>query len=320
MRILVTGGSGFIGTNLCVRLASLGHDVLSLDNHFRSAAPDAGVTTCEGDIRDPVGVRDLCRGAEVVVHLAAIQGTRNFYEIPDVVLDVNLRGALNVAEACAAEGVRRLVFSSSSEVYGTPQVFPTPETAPLVVPDVLNPRFSYGGSKAAGELIVVNYARRHDFEHTVIRYHNVYGPRMGWDHVIPQFIARLEREEEFTVQGDGTQTRSFCYVDDAIDGTVAAVLEPAAANEIFNIGNPDEEHSINHLIAILEEACGRRIDPVFVPFDGEGTHRRVPDIGRARRLLGFAPNVCLRDGLTITYGWYSEQLRANGGGGPLWQR
>jgi nucleoside-diphosphate-sugar epimerase len=241
------------------------------------------------------------------VHLAAIQGTGNFYELPDRVLDVNLRGTLNVAEACAAEGVGRLVFASSSEVYGEPGLFPTPEEHPLSVPDPRNPRYSYGASKIAGELVVINAARVHGFEFTILRYHNVYGPAMGWDHVIPQFIHRLELGEEFTIQGDGAQTRSFCYVDDAVAATVAAVTELAAANEIINVGNP-EEITIDELAARLGRIAGKPVEPRHVPFAGEGTRRRVPSVERARELLGFVPKVSLDEGLRETYRWYSERL------------
>lgn len=308
MRAVVTGGSGFLGSRICAELARRGHDVLAVDNGFRGRSA-VDVEHRELDVRDAHAVRDACRDAELVVHLAAVQGTGNFYEIPDVVLDVNLRGVLNVAEACAAEGVRRLFFSSSSEVYGIPDVFPTPEDALLVVADPLNPRWSYGGSKIAGELVVVNFARKHDFEFSIVRYHNVYGPGMGWDHVIPQFIARLERNEEFTVQGDGEQARSFCYVDDAVTASVDTALAPATAGEILNIGNPAEEHTINDLIKLLARVSGKRIEPRYVSFVGEGTRRRLPDVSHARALIGFEPRVTLEEGLARTYEWYAEELR-----------
>ncbi len=309
MRILVTGGLGFLGSRVVRRLAAGGHDVRVLDNGFRGRGElDVEVDLREADIRDARAVREACAGIETVVHLAAVQGTGNFYAIPDVVLDVNLRGVLNVAEACAEEGVRRLFFSSSSEAYGVPSRFPTPEDDPLVVPDVLNPRYSYGGSKIAGELVAVNYARRIGFEYTIVRYHNVYGPGMGWDHVIPQFIRRLELGETFTIQGDGAQSRSFCFVDDAVDCTIAAVLEAAAADQILNIGNPGEEHTINELVELLSELSGKPIDPVHLPFEGEGTRRRVPDVGRARELLGWEPKVPFREGLATTYTWYARAI------------
>jgi nucleoside-diphosphate-sugar epimerase len=237
-----------------------------------------------------------------------VQGTVNFYAIPDVVLDVNLRGALNVAQACVSENVGRVLFSSSSEVYGIPQEFPTPESAPLVVPDPTNPRWSYGVSKIAGELTVVHTARRHGFEYVILRYHNVYGPAMGWDHVIPQFIARLVRDEEFTVQGDGSQRRAFCYVDDVIVPTAAALTASKAANGIFNVGNPAEEHSINELVAALERVSGRTIRPRHVPFEWPGTDRRLPDVSRAEFVLGLRPTVTLDEGLRRTYEWYAARV------------
>ena len=192
----MTGGRGFIGARLVDALVERGDIVRILDDGSRGEAPALDVVeTFEADVRDGEAVRAACRDVDVAVHLAAVQGTGNFYSSPDLVLDVNLRGVLNIADACATEGVRRLVFSSSSEVYGLPSVFPTPESEPLVVPDPTNPRWSYGGSKIVGELVVVNAARRHGFEYVILRYHNVYGPAMGWDHVIPQFVSRLARGE-----------------------------------------------------------------------------------------------------------------------------
>lgn len=307
--ILVTGGRGFIGARLVADLLNQSAEVRVLDDGSRGDAElPAEVDSIDGDVRDAEALREACRGVEAVAHLAAVQGTQNFYEIPDAVLDVNLRGVLNVAQACAAEGVRRLVFSSSSEVYGIPTEFPTPESAPLVVPEPTNPRWSYGASKIAGELVVTHTARRHGFEYVILRYHNVYGPAMGWDHVVPQFISRLIRDEEFTVQGDGSQRRAFCYVDDAVAPTTAALTTDAAANGTFNVGNPAEEHSINDLIALLERVTGRTIHPRYVPFEQAGTDRRVPDVSRAERVLGLSPEISLEQGLRRTYDWYARQL------------
>jgi len=309
VKILITGGRGFLGQPLATALAAVGNEVVALDNDSRASGGTAAkVEQLTADIRDADAVRDACRGCDLVVHLAAVQGTGNFYAMPDHVLDVNLRGVLNVAEACAAERVERLVFASSSEVYGVPESFPTPETAPMCVPDARNPRWSYGGSKLIGELVVVNWARERGFDYTVLRYHNVYGPAMGWDHVIPQFIRRLELGEDFTVQGDGEQRRAFCFVEDAVNGTIAACGD-GGANEILNLGNPDEEHSVNDLVASLTRVSGKQIEPQHVAFEGEGTRRRVPDISRARQLIGFEPSVTLDDGLRRTYDWYVEALR-----------
>jgi nucleoside-diphosphate-sugar epimerase len=309
MKVLVTGGRGFLGARLVENLLAEGMDVRVVDDGSRGAAelPDE-VEALETDVRDAEAVRTACRGVEAVVHLAAVQGTRNFYEVPDVVLDVNIRGSLNVAQACVSERVRRLVFSSSSEVYGIPSEFPTPESAPLVVPNATNPRWSYGASKIAGELVAIHTARRHGFEFVILRYHNVYGPAMGWDHVVPQFISRLIQDEEFTVQGDGSQRRAFCFVDDAVAPTAAALTAPAAANGIFNIGNPAEEHSIKELVATLERVSGRSIRPRYVPFEQPGTDRRLPDVSRAELVLGLRPTITLEEGLQLTYDWYAPRL------------
>jgi UDP-glucose 4-epimerase len=308
MRVLVTGGRGFIGARLVEHLVDEGADVRVFDDGSRGRAEfPAAVDAIQGDVRDEEQVRAACRGVDVVAHFAAVQGTRTFYEAPDVVLDVNLRGVLNVAQACAAENVRRLVFSSSSEVYGIPSVFPTPESAPLVVPDPANPRWSYGGSKIAGELVVVHTAGRHGFEYVILRYHNVYGPAMGNDHVLPQFISRLVNGEEFTVQGDGTQRRAFCYVDDVVVPTAAALNAAEASNRIFNIGNPEEEHSVNDVVAALERVTGRTITPRYVRFDQPGTDRRLPDVRSAQHVLGLHPTVKLEEGVRRTYDWYASQ-------------
>jgi nucleoside-diphosphate-sugar epimerase len=309
VRILVTGGRGFIGSRLVDHLVGEGAHVRVLDDGSRGTAElPRAVDTIQGDIRDADLVRAACLDVDVVAHFAAVQGTRTFYEAPDVVLDVNLRGVLNVAEACAAAEVRRLAFSSSSEVYGIPTEFPTPESAPLVVPDPTNPRWSYGASKIAGELVVVHTARRHGFEYVILRYHNVYGPAMGYDHVVPQFIYRLVNGEEFTVQGDGTQRRAFCFVDDVVKPTAAALTAAKAANGIFNIGNPAEEHSVNDLVASLERVTGRAITPRYVRFEHGGTDRRLPDVRSAQRVLGLRPTVTLEEGLRRTYDWYASQV------------
>jgi nucleoside-diphosphate-sugar epimerase len=309
VKVLVTGGRGFIGARLVAHLLERGADVRVLDDGSRGYAElPHDVEALDGDVRRSEDVVKACHGIDAVAHLAAVQGTASFYERPDVVLDVNLRGVLNVAQACAAEGVGRLLFSSSSEVYGVPDRFPTPETAALVVPDPMNPRWSYGASKIAGELVVAHTARRHGFEYAILRYHNVYGPAMGWEHVIPQFIARLIRNEEFTVQGDGSQRRAFCYVDDAVPATASALTVAAAADTIFNVGNPAEEHSIDDLIEMLARIGGRTIHPRYMPFDQPGTDRRLPDVSRAERVLGLRPAVTLEEGLRRTYEWYTAAL------------
>ena len=194
-RVVVTGGGGAVGAHLVRRLVRDGWDVAVVDTMVRGEAGRLAevanhieLLTC--DVRDEEALEGALVGAEVVMHLAAINGTENFYKRPELVLDVGLRGALAVVNAGRSAGVPDLVVASSAEVYQTPSVVPTPETVPLTLPDSLNPRYSYGGSKIATELIAFDYAQDHYRKVQVFRPHNVYGPDMGYKHVIPQFITR----------------------------------------------------------------------------------------------------------------------------------
>lgn len=314
--MLVTGGLGFLGSLVSRAMVAAEHDVVILDDASRSApesAQEIDVPIIHGDVRSAETVERACRQVDVVVHLAAVQGTATFYREPARVLDVNVGGTLEVVRAAVRAGVRRVIFASSSEIYATPPIVPTPEQVPAVIPDVLNPRFSYSGSKIIGELLVINAMRAAGAEYTILRYHNVYGPRMGWDHVIPQFISRLERGEPFTVEGDGSQTRAFCYCSDAVDATARAAFQPTAANVVLNVGNDERECTITELISLLAEISGKSIQPIYGSAAAGGTTRRCPDIGLARTLLGYVPRVGLQEGLELTYAWYRDAL-ANGGG------
>ncbi len=313
-RYLVTGGTGFIGAALVRRLVAQGHAVRVLDNHSRGALRRLGdaaaeVEHIEADIRDPERVRDAARGVDSIVHLAYVNGTEFFYSHPELVLDVALRGMLNVIDACRENGVRELVLASSSEVYQTPPAVPTAEDAPLSVPDVMNPRYSYGGGKIACELMAVNYGR-HNLERMMIfRPHNVYGPDMGWEHVLPEMVLRAARQiaahprgpVPFPIQGDGSQTRAFIYIDDFIEA-ILAILARGEHLGIYHVGNP-EEVTVRAFAEKVMRHMGReaKIVPSAAP-DG-GTARRCPDISRLRR-LGFAPRVSLDQGLPPSIDWY----------------
>lgn len=313
---LVTGGSGFIGAALVTRLVHGGHRVRVLDNNSRGSLRRLArvideIEFVRGDVRDPDAVREAARGVRRVIHLAAVNGTEFFYSKPELVLDVAIRGMLNVVDACRFHGIGDLVVASSSEAYQTPPVIPTPEDVPLVVPDVTSLRYSYGGGKIATELIAMIYGLTGFERLTVFRPHNVYGPDMGWEHVVPQFSLRAGEAAAahprgplpFPVKGGGGQTRAFVHIDDFIDG-VMLVLERGAHRTVYHIGS-DEEVTIADLARRVVAALGRepRIihDEAFV---GE-TLRRCPDIRRLRE-LGYAPRIPLDQGLPPVVAWYLE--------------
>jgi len=316
-KVLVTGGTGFIGSALVRWLADAGAHVRSLDNDSRGAASRLGpahdrVELMTGDVRDAAAVRAAMRGVDMVCHLAYINGTEYFYTQPELILEVATKGIMNVLDACVAEGVRDLVLASSSEVYQAPPRIPTDETAPLVVPDVLNPRFSYGGGKIISELLAVNYGRTL-FDHTlIVRPHNVYGPDMGREHVIPQFILRMKELAErqpagvldFPIQGTGEETRSFIYIDDFVRGMVR-VIEQGERLAIFHIGT-EREISIRDLAHLVAAACGREIRIVPGELLAGSTPRRCPDVRKLRN-LGFEPEVRLEEGIRRTAAWYLSQ-------------
>jgi UDP-glucose 4-epimerase len=318
---VVTGGGGFIGAYLVKRLVADGWSVVVVDSmvrgdarRFAEVADDVELFTA--DIRDQDALERAFKGAEVVMHLAAINGTENFYKRPELVLETGMLGALAVVNAGRNVGVADLVVASTAEVYQTPSVIPTPETIPLMLPDSLNPRYSYGGGKIVSELIAFNYGRDHFRQVQVFRPHNVFGPDMGWKHVEPQFIMRALACEDagdtaFPIQGDGTETRSFCYVDDCVKG-ILTMYDKGGHREIYHIGS-DEEMTIRELALRIGKIVGVDLDIQPGELPKGGTKRRCPDISKMRA-LGWSPAVGLDDGLERTVAWYRahrEDVPAN---------
>lgn len=311
---LVTGGTGFLGSALVRRLVTSGARVRVLDNNSRGRASrladlEGRCEYVEADVREPRAVIDACRGVDVVCHLAYVNGTEYFYSKPDLVLDVAIKGMVNVMDGCLEHKVPELLVMSSSEVYHQPAQIPTPETVAMTIPDVLNPRFSYAGGKMLHELMAVNYAR-HFSRVVIVRPHNVYGADMGFEHVVPQFVHRMQKLAAaapgpiaFPVQGDGQQTRSFVYVDDFTEG-VMLVLDKGDHRGVYHIGT-DEEVTMEELARLVGRHFGREVTIVAgAPAPG-GTNRRCPDITKITA-LGYQPRVSLRDGLPMVARWYQE--------------
>lgn len=307
MRYLVTGGDGFIGKSVVKSLIELGHDVRTLDNHFRSKPvlhSPFSVESQIGDIRDPRVVNVACRGVDAIVHLASINGTRHFYEKPALVTEVGIVGMLNITESARRYEVRDFTLFSSSEVYQTPDVIPTPERVSLVIPDIRNPRYSYGGAKIASELILTHIGADIFDSIRIVRPHNIYGPDMNPDHVIPALISKLKNNDEFLeIQGDGQQSRAFCYIED-FEKAFTLVITRQVPYEIYNIGT-DEEISILNLAKKLIRISGIA-KPISTSVANVGeTSRRCPDISLLKS-LGFKQKWSLDKGLTSTWN-HSEQ-------------
>ena len=313
-KVLVTGGSGFIGSGLVKALLRTGCALRVLDDNSRGSprrlaevAKDSEFIA--GDIRDAAAVENAARGMDAVHHLAFVNGTEFFYSAPERVLDVGVRGMINVIDACRKHGIGKLILASSSEVYQTPPQIPTDERAPLVVPDVQNPRYSYGAGKLISEVMAINFGRKYFERVLIFRPHNVYGPDMGFEHVVPQFALRLQGLAErqptgrlrFEIQGTGEETRSFCFIDDLLAG-VMVMREKGEHLGIYHIGTT-EEIAIAELAQRIAEQAGREIELVAGKLAPGGTTRRCPDISKLGR-LGYKPRVPLSAGLRPTLAWY----------------
>jgi nucleoside-diphosphate-sugar epimerase len=314
---LVTGGTGFLGSALVRRLLRDGGRVRVLDNNSRGHAArlddlEGRFEYVEGDIRDAAVVERACAGIDLICHLAFVNGTEFFYSKPDLVLDVAVKGMVNVIDGAISRRVPELMVMSSSEVYHEPDRVPTDETVTLSIPDCLNPRYSYSAGKIISEIMAVNHGRRHFRRVTIVRPHNVYGPDMGAEHVIPQFVARLKALQShatdpipFPIQGTGHQTRSFVFVEDFIDG-VALVLDRGEHLGIYHLGTL-EEVSIGTLAHLVAGHFGRPIEIVPGPAADGGTNRRCPDITKMMT-LGYRPLFSLREALPGVVRWYDEHL------------
>jgi len=316
---LVTGGAGFLGSAFVRRLVHAGFKVRVLDNESRGAVSRLSDIKGEfefvsSDIRDADAVRRATKGMDGVCHMAFINGTQFFYSKPELVLDVGVKGMVNVLDACIKEGVGELLLASSSEVYQTPPVVPTDEKVPLSIPDPLNPRFSYGAGKIISEIMAINYGKAYFRRVVIFRPHNVYGPDMGWEHVIPQFVLRMRElirqtvdPVPFPIQGTGRETRTFVFVDDFSEGLMR-LLEKGESLGIYNIGT-SEEVRIETVAQEVGRYFGRQIAVIPGKLSEGSTLRRCPDISKLVA-LGYSPRVSLKDGVARTARWYDQHADA----------
>ena len=230
-KFLVTGGTGFIGSATIKKLLlNKNNKIICFDSNIRGNLRKLGnnlkkIKVIIADIRDLNALVKASKGVDCLIHLAFLNGTEYFYKKPDLVLDIGAKGIINVIDACKKNKIKELILASSSEVYQKAKIIPTPENVPFAIPDVFNPRYSYATGKILSEVVAINNAKL--FKRLIIfRPHNVYGPDMGFEHVIPQFILRMKKSTlktksgkiKFLIKGSGKETRAFNFIDDFTDG------------------------------------------------------------------------------------------------------
>ena len=303
---LVTGGTGFIGSNISKLLVNENYNVKIFDNNSRGSLKKISqfkkkIKFIKGDIRNKATLSRALRNTDAVVHLAYVNGTKFFYSKPVTILDIAVKGMLNVIECCIENNIKELYLASSSEVYQTPLKIPTDENEPLKIPDIFNPRYSYGGGKILTELMGVHYGKKYFKKLIIFRPHNVYGANMGNEHVIPQFVSRFKKlkGKNFKIQGTGNEIRSFIYIEDFLSG-FKSILKKGKHLNIYNIGTK-EKIKIKDLAYKLAKILNKKIVIKKTELKKGGTKIRVPNIGKIEK-LGFKPKFNLKKGLRKTLG------------------
>lgn len=327
-KVLITGGAGFIGYHLAKRLVGQGHEVVLADNFFRSERDadlaalleNPNIRLIEADLTNPALWDTLGIGYDYVYHLVGINGTKLFYEIPHEVLRIGVTTTLNALEWFRTKNNKpgaKILYTSSNEAYaGALDAFgklpiPTPENVPLVIADPYNPRWSYAGQKLIGELLFIHYAKAHDFRMSIVRPHNFYGPREGYLHVIPEIIERIgKRPEPFLIRG-ADDTRSFCYIDDAVEAIQTVMESEKTDNGTYHIGT-HEETLIKDLIETLFRLMNWHPKELDIQNSPEGSvKRRLPDVSKIKADTGWEAKVSLEQGLRKTIKWYMAHPQQN---------
>jgi UDP-glucuronate decarboxylase len=308
-RVTVTGGTGFLGSFLCERLLAEGNDVLCVDNYYTGSRDnvlhlldDPGFETLRHDITFPLYVE-----IDEIYNLACPASPVHYQVDPVQTVKTNVHGTINML-GLAKRTKAKILQASTSEVYGDPAVHPQPEEYRGSV-NPIGPRACYDEGKRCAETLFFDYHRQYRVDIRVARIFNTYGPRMHPNdgRVVSNFIVQALRNEPITIFGNGTQTRSFCYVDDLIDGLVRLMGAPAGVTGPINLGNPGE-FQVRELAEIVIEMTGSRSGMVFKPLPPDDPTQRKPDISRARQELGWQPTVSLREGLEKTIAYFEWAL------------
>lgn len=316
---LVTGGAGFIGSHIVQALIKQRHKVRVLDNFFTGKIGNlsffknyrlstADYQLIRGDIRDLKTCHKACRGADYVLHQAALRSVPKSVKYPLEYNEVNVEGTLNILLAARDEGVKRVVFASSSSVYGDARIFPQKEE---FLPLPISP---YAVSKLCGEYYCRMFSIIYGLETVSLRYFNVFGPRQSLESqyavVIPKFINSILNNEKPPIYGNGRQSRDFTFIDNVVKANLLAARARNAGGEVFNIAS-GKDYSVLDLLSYLNRISGKKISPHFISPRPGDVMRTWADISKAKKLLGFTPEVSFKEGLERTFAWFKENRVIN---------
>lgn len=308
--ILVTGGAGFIGSNIVKRLLELGNKVRVLDNfstgkreNLLEFKDNPNFKLFEGDLRSFHIVREAVKGSEYVLHQGALPSVPRSIVDPITTNDVNILGTLNVLEASREFGVKRVIYASSSSIYGNNPEFPKLETMP---PNPLSP---YAITKYSAERYCVIYFHLYGLETVALRYFNVFGPNQDptsqYSAVIPKFIKAMIRNKQPVIYGDGLQSRDFTYVDNNVEANILACLAPKAGGEVFNIAC-GERFTLIDLVNEINKILGKSLEPKFEKERAGDVKHSLASIKKAKSILGYAPKFSFKEGLKKTIEFYTN--------------
>lgn len=320
--VVITGGAGFIGSTLARKLSDSGVNVVLYDNLHRNAvaATDLlerdNIRLVQGDVRDKSDLYGALAGADHIVHMASIAGVDTVLKNPVLTMQVSLLGTMNVLEIAqslrgAGHKVGRVIDFSTSEVFGR-YAFRVTEGDATSLGAVGEARWTYAVSKLCTEHLCHCYHKQYGMETVSVRPFNVYGPNQVGVGAIHNFMRRALAGLPLTIHNDGSQIRSWCFISDMVEGIVLTLVRDEAVGQSFNIGNPRSTVTIHQLARDIVRLSGSSSKIEFERWDHPDVELRVPDIGKARELLGFEPHVDLEDGLSQTVAWYRAQMEAEG--------